>query len=149
MNKQLLTPVVFYQLFCAVALGVVFLAQSEQGIGLGNVATLIVGILGITSRLQVSAFLLLITGAMPTGGNNGAVANDAFTRQAQVYAKLFEIFGRHAKSIERVTLWGINDPRSWKSGQQPLLFDGQMKPKPAYQAILDIAEKTPFEPKNN
>ena len=80
------------------------------------------------------------SGAMPTGGAGGApVANDVFQRQAQMYAKLFDIFNRHAKTMERVTLWGINDRRSWRSGQSPLLFDGQMEPKPAFQAILDVA----------
>jgi endo-1,4-beta-xylanase len=38
-----------------------------------------------------------------------------------------------------VTFWGISDQRSWRSGQKPLLFDGQMQPKPAFQAILDVA----------
>jgi endo-1,4-beta-xylanase len=38
-----------------------------------------------------------------------------------------------------VRLWGISDRRSWRSNQLPLLFDGQLKPKPAYQAILDTA----------
>jgi len=101
-------------------------------------------------KISISELDVTVTGgnsgAFPTGGANGPAANDAFERQAQVYAKLFEIFGRHAKSMERVTLWGISDPRSWKSGQQPLLFDGQMKAKPAYQAILDVAKKTPIAP---
>lgn len=64
---------------------------------------------------------------------------EALKRQAEVYAKLFQIFQRHSKSVMRVTFWGINDATSWKRGQLPLLFDGQMKPKPAYQAILDVA----------
>jgi endo-1,4-beta-xylanase len=72
------------------------------------------------------------------GGGGGSATPEAFQRQAKVYAQLFEIFQRHAKSLERVTLWGINDTTSWKRGQQPLLFDGQMKPKPAYQAIIDV-----------
>jgi endo-1,4-beta-xylanase len=43
-----------------------------------------------------------------------------------------------------VTFWGISDRRSWRSGQSPLLFDGQMRPKPAYQALLDLGlGKTP------
>ena len=80
------------------------------------------------------------TGAFPTrGGGGGTVSEEAFQQQAQVYAKLFDIFNRHSKTISRVTFWGISDRRSWRSGQRPLVFDAQLQPKPAYQAILDVA----------
>jgi endo-1,4-beta-xylanase len=73
------------------------------------------------------------------GGGGGTISAESFQQQAQVYAKLFDIFKRHSKAISRVTFWGISDRRSWKSGQKPLLFDAQMQPKPAFQAILDVA----------
>jgi endo-1,4-beta-xylanase len=83
-----------------------------------------------------------------TGSNSGAFGNqgggtvsaEAFQQQAQVYAKLFDIFNRHSKSISRVTFWGISDRRSWRSGQRPLVFDAQLQPKPAFRAILDVAQ---------
>jgi endo-1,4-beta-xylanase len=85
-----------------------------------------------------------------TGENSGAftvntgrgqpITPESYVKQAQVYGKLFEIFNRHAKSISRVTLWGIDDNRSWRRGQAALLFDGQLKPKLAYQAVIDVAE---------
>jgi endo-1,4-beta-xylanase len=80
------------------------------------------------------------TGAMPAGGGRGQQTSspEAFQQQAKVYAKLFEIFANHAKSVERVTLWGLSDRRSWISSSQPLVFDGQLQPKPAYQAIIDV-----------
>jgi GH35 family endo-1,4-beta-xylanase len=56
--------------------------------------------------------------------------------QAQAYARFFEIFHKHADAIDRVTMWGLNDARSWRPGQAPLLFDGENKPKPALEAIL-------------
>ncbi len=80
------------------------------------------------------------SGAMPTRGGGETASTDAFERQAQVYARLFDIFNRHAKSISRVTFWGLSDSRSWRSGQRPLVFDGQLQPKPAYQAIIDVAQ---------
>jgi endo-1,4-beta-xylanase len=75
------------------------------------------------------------------GGRGGApISAEALQRQAQVYAQMFDIFNRHAKSMTRVTFWGISDQRSWRAGQYPLVFDAQYNPKPAYQAIIDVAQ---------
>jgi len=78
------------------------------------------------------------SGAFAMGGG-GTVSAEGFQQQAQVYAKLFDIFKRHSNAISRVTFWGISDQRSWRSGQKPLIFDAQIQPKPAVQAILDVA----------
>ena len=75
------------------------------------------------------------------GGRGGApIPAENLQKQAQVYAKLFEIFNRHASTISRVTFWGISDTRSWRNGQAALVFDGQLQPKPALQAVLDAAK---------
>jgi len=79
------------------------------------------------------------TGAFPRRwGRREPISAEAFEKQARVYAKLFAIFKRHSNTISRVTFWGISDRRSWRSRQSPLVFDAQLKPKPAYQAILDV-----------
>ena len=78
------------------------------------------------------------SGAFPAGGGGGTVSAEAFQQQAQVYAKLFDVFNRHSKPISRVTFWGMSDRRSWRSGQRPLVFDSQLQPKPAFQAIIDV-----------
>ncbi|WCJ58061.1 endo-1,4-beta-xylanase [Fontisphaera persica] len=80
------------------------------------------------------------TGAFPTRGRNEPISEEAIKKQAEVYAKLFEVFNRHSKTITRVTFWGLSDRRSWRSWQRPLLFDAQLQPKPAYFAILEVAE---------
>lgn len=86
------------------------------------------------------------TGAFPTRGGGGTISDEAFQQQAQVYAKLFDIFKRHSDAISRVTFWGISDRRSWRSRQRPLLFDAQLQPKPAFQAILDVGLGTNVAP---
>ena len=75
------------------------------------------------------------------GGRRGGgtpLSPEALQHQAEIYAKLFEIFNKYSDTISRVTFWGISDTRSWRSGQSPLLFDGQLQPKPAYQAVIDV-----------
>lgn len=81
------------------------------------------------------------TGALQfPGGGAEPVSDEALQRQAQVYGRLFEIFNRQSKHISRVTFWGISDRRSWRGRQRPLIFDAQLQPKPAFQAIIDVAD---------
>jgi GH35 family endo-1,4-beta-xylanase/enterochelin esterase-like enzyme len=60
--------------------------------------------------------------------------------QSEDYARLFAIFKKHEAVVERVTLWGLNDRRTWRFGQHPLLFDANNNPKPAYAAIVNGQE---------
>ena len=83
-----------------------------------------------------------------TGGNSGSfgvrqgdrtIPAENYQKQAEVYKKLFEILMRHSDVIERVTFWGLSDTRSWRRGQDALLFDGQLNPKPAFKAVIDAS----------
>jgi len=96
--------------------------------------------------LKVSITELDVTA---TGDNSGAfgvnqgdrkIPAENYLKQAEVYKKLFEIFMRHAKVVERVTFWGLSDTRSWRRGQDALLFDGQLNPKPAYKAVIEASK---------
>lgn len=66
---------------------------------------------------------------------------EQFQQQADAYAKFFQIFQKHKDVIDRVTLWGIQDARSWRQGQAPLLFDGELRAKPAFEAVLNAKHK--------
>ncbi|MBU3822494.1 endo-1,4-beta-xylanase [Flavobacteriaceae bacterium XHP0103] len=81
-----------------------------------------------------------------TGNNSGAfgvnqgdrsIPAENYQKQAEVYKELFEIFKRHADVIDRVTFWGISDTRSWRRGQDALLFTGDLTPKPAFKAVVE------------
>lgn len=58
-------------------------------------------------------------------------------QQAKYYAELFKFFKEHSDVITSVTLWGVTDDSSWRSGENPLLFNAQGEPKPAFWAIVD------------
>jgi endo-1,4-beta-xylanase len=63
------------------------------------------------------------------------------------YAELFRIFYRKRGAIDRVTLWGVHDDRNWKNGypipnrtNYPTLFDRARKPKPAFEAVINVSK---------
>ena len=67
---------------------------------------------------------------------------------AQRYAELFAVFLRHRDQIDRVTFWGLDDGQSWLNHfpirgrtNYPLLIDRELKPKPAFFAVLHKGEK--------
>jgi GH35 family endo-1,4-beta-xylanase len=68
-------------------------------------------------------------------------APESLQTQAGAYAKLFKVFLNHRDVINRVTFWGLNDRRSWRAGQSPLIFDGENQAKPALQAIASAAAR--------
>ncbi len=98
-------------------------------------------------KLKVAISELDVTMAGAGGGQLGGGARGAaapptpeqLQAQAEAYAKLFAIFLKHKDVINRVTFWGLNDRRSWRAGQSPLVFDGQNQPKPALQSIVNAA----------
>lgn len=59
------------------------------------------------------------------------------------YAVLFQLFQKHRDKIERVTFWGVHDGQSWRNNwpvrgrtDYPLLFDRELRPKSAFQAVI-------------
>lgn len=65
------------------------------------------------------------------------------------YLQFFELFLRHSDSIERVTLWGVNDNQTWRNNwpmkgrtDYPLLFDRKNQPKEVVPQLIKLAEKT-------
>jgi endo-1,4-beta-xylanase len=58
------------------------------------------------------------------------------SNQANVYATVT----RSCLAVSRcagITVWGVRDSDSWRTGQNPLLFDASGNKKPAYTAVLD------------
>jgi endo-1,4-beta-xylanase len=76
------------------------------------------------------------------GLGGGAQAMDEKTQEAlaKQYVNLFTAFCKHSKDVKLVTFWNVTDADSWLRGQNPLLFDSQGNPKPAYEAVLKLPE---------
>jgi endo-1,4-beta-xylanase len=65
---------------------------------------------------------------------------------AKRYAELFEVFMKYQAVIDRVTFWGVDDGSSWLNNfpvrgrtNHALLFDRQLMPKPAFDAVIRVA----------
>lgn len=63
-------------------------------------------------------------------------------KQAEKYSRIFEILREYAEVISGVTFWGVADDYTWLHDfpvegriNWPLLFDADLKPKPAFDAI--------------
>lgn len=69
----------------------------------------------------------------------GGLVDDANQRLADQYANLFKAFVKHRASVKMVTFWGVNDAVSWRANGKPLLFDGDNKPKPAFDHVIRVA----------
>lgn len=69
------------------------------------------------------------------------------TQLAKRYADIFNLFLKHKDKISRVTFWGAYDAQSWLNDwpikgrtNYPLLFDVNLKPKKAYQSVIETAK---------
>ncbi|HPC72305.1 MAG TPA: endo-1,4-beta-xylanase, partial [Treponema sp.] len=74
------------------------------------------------------------------------ITNDLLLKQARRYKELFDLFKEAAnkKQLDMVVIWGLTDDGSWLNNypvpgrtNAPLLFDKQLKSKPAFWAIVD------------
>jgi len=71
----------------------------------------------------------------------GGLVSDADKKLSDAYAGIFRAFLKHRNSVKMVTFWGANDANSWRANGKPLLFDGNCKPKPAFDAVIAETKK--------
>ena len=68
---------------------------------------------------------------------------------ARRYGELFKVFAKHrGTSLTRVTFWGFYDGGTWLDNwpvrgrtNHPLLWDRQLQPKPALNAVIEALQK--------
>lgn len=77
----------------------------------------------------------------------GGCPENILKQQADQYAKLFEVYAKHADVIERVSFWNLHDGQSWlnyfpwRRENHPLLFDRNLKPKLAHAAVVEVLNR--------
>ena len=68
---------------------------------------------------------------------------ELLARQADQYARLFDLFQKYEDVILRVSFWNIHDGESWlntfpwKRDNYPTLFARDRQPKPAFHAVIE------------
>jgi endo-1,4-beta-xylanase len=66
------------------------------------------------------------------------VTQASLIEQGYYYRDAFRVFREHAEDLFAVTVWGLTDNRSWRvAAGAPLIFDGDLKAKPAYYGAVD------------
>ncbi len=74
------------------------------------------------------------------GSSSADGLSDALQQQlARRYADLFGVFRKHKDVVKLVTFWGVTDADSWRARGNPLLFDRNGQPKPAFDAVIKAA----------
>lgn len=76
-----------------------------------------------------------------------ALPDSVQVKLADRYASIFKLFLKHKDKISRVTFWGVHDGQSWLNDwpikgrtNYPLLFDKNLKPKKAYNSVMELKE---------
>lgn len=73
-------------------------------------------------------------------------SEEILKRQADQYAKLFEVYAKHSDNIERVTFWNLHDGHSWLNYfpwnrvNHPVLFDRDTNEKPAFDSVIEVLQ---------
>lgn len=70
-------------------------------------------------------------------GSDYQLSEKLANAQGYLYAQLFQLFQSRSEHIARVTMWGLDDGTSWRASNNPLLFDKNLKSKPAYQGAIN------------
>nr|4HU8_A Chain A, GH10 Xylanase [Globitermes brachycerastes]4HU8_B Chain B, GH10 Xylanase [Globitermes brachycerastes]4HU8_C Chain C, GH10 Xylanase [Globitermes brachycerastes]4HU8_D Chain D, GH10 Xylanase [Globitermes brachycerastes]4HU8_E Chain E, GH10 Xylanase [Globitermes brachycerastes]4HU8_F Chain F, GH10 Xylanase [Globitermes brachycerastes]4HU8_G Chain G, GH10 Xylanase [Globitermes brachycerastes]4HU8_H Chain H, GH10 Xylanase [Globitermes brachycerastes] len=100
-------------------------------------------------KISVSELDILCMGWSAFRGSTGQGAdkddmtiatNRNILDQAYKFNEYMKLYLENSDIIERVSMWGVSDRYSWRSGGLPLLFDADNKAKPAYYSFVRARE---------
>lgn len=123
-----------------------------SGVGMQGHYTTNVNVENVRASLERFISLGVEVGVteLDVGASEGTtLTKEEELQQAYFYAQLFSLYKEHSKHMSRVTFWGLSDGNSWRSENNPLLFDANLQAKLAYHALFDpdkfIEENGPDE----
>jgi endo-1,4-beta-xylanase len=112
-----------------------------------NISEMDIDILPRTTRSNSADVSTTAAGTAESNPYVNGLPDEMQQKLAKRYAELFKVYVDHHASMGRVTLWGVTDGGSWLNNfptqgrtNYPLLFDRQGKPKPAFTAVLEVAQ---------
>ena len=68
------------------------------------------------------------------------LAPEQVKRQTQMYVDLFKLYMEYSNVIERVTMWGKDDKKSWRDWGSPLMFDTECNAKEAFHEVVKLVK---------
>ena len=68
--------------------------------------------------------------------SNTAITEAGRKEQARLYGEYMKVYLDFSDIIERVSLWGVTDDKSWRARGEPLLFSSNGRAKPAYHSFV-------------
>ena len=66
-------------------------------------------------------------------------------KQKERYKAIMQLMLRYSDQTEAVQVWGLTDNMSWRTGENPLLFDKSRNPKPAFYGVIEAAKEAAAE----
>jgi len=81
------------------------------------------------------------TGSGPNKHTQTTVTAQGLETQARLYGEYMQLFLDNSDIIDRVSLWGVTDDKSWRSGGLPLLFNPDGSAKAAYYRFVGALEE--------
>ncbi|MCL2199313.1 MAG: endo-1,4-beta-xylanase [Defluviitaleaceae bacterium] len=61
-------------------------------------------------------------------------------KQTEMYVELFKLYMEYSKHIERVSFWGTNDLKSWRSWGAPTFFDNDSQAKDVFHKVIALTK---------
>jgi GH35 family endo-1,4-beta-xylanase len=101
---------------------------------MGNIRLAIEAFAATGARIHVTELDIHWLGQTPSPFT---MSEAQLTRQAEMFAQLFQWYYEFSDYVDRITIWGREDGSSWRGEGAPTHFDRFFQPKPAFWAIYD------------
>jgi endo-1,4-beta-xylanase len=89
-----------------------------------------------------SSFQTTLTNFAALGVDVALTEVDVTNADTTQYANLTQACMNVSRCLG-ITVWGVRDSDSWRSGESPLLFDGSGNKKAAYTSVLNVLNSAP------